>query len=207
MLESILLVLSLCIDALIASFAYGTNKIKIPFTSLVTLTVISTLSLVISMSFGFLLQNYLTPSFAHISCFILLFCLGFLRFFEGVLKNFLRKKSSSTDYIEVNLLNFKLVLNVYANATLADLDHSKVLTLKESIYLGLALSLDSLLIGLGAALEPISLSEVILFSILFNLIALKLGELIGKTCSQKTSHDLSWLGGVLLILLAFIKLI
>lgn len=207
MLESLLLVLSLCVDALVASFAYGTNKIKIPMTSSIILTTISTIFLIFSISLGAFIQSFLPDGLAHIVCFAILFILGFMRLFEGLLKNFLNKKAASPNKIEVTLFNFKLVLNVYADVTLADLDHSKSLSTKEAIYLGTALSLDSLVVGFGAALAPISFIQVTTFSILFNLLAIFLGSLLGSKCAEKLNFDLSWLSGAILILLAVLKII
>lgn len=207
MLESLLLVLSLCVDALIASFAYGTTKIKIPVVSSIILTAISTLFLMISIALGSLIQGLIRDDLAHIICFIILFLLGFLRLFEGLLKNYLNKKALSPHNIEVTLFNFKLVLNVYADVTLADLDHSKSLSTKEALYLGIALSLDSLIVGFGAALAPISFFDVTLFSIIFNFLAIALGSFIGSKCAEKIDIDLSWVSGLILIVLSLLKLL
>lgn len=207
MLESLLLVLSLCVDALVASFAYGTTKIKIPVVSSIILTAISTLFLMVSIALGSLIQGLIRDDLAHIICFIILFLLGFLRLFEGLLKNYLNKKSLSPHNIEVTLFNFKLVLNVYADVTLADLDHSKSLSTKEALYLGIALSLDSLIVGFGAALAPISFFDVTLFSIIFNFLAIALGSFIGSKCAEKIDIDLSWVSGLILIVLSLLKLL
>ncbi|MBE6023017.1 MAG: sporulation membrane protein YtaF [Cellulosilyticum sp.] len=206
MLESILLVLSLCVDACVASFAYGTNKIKIPVKSSIILTAISTLFLMLSVGIGSLFKEIIPTELANIACFIILFILGFMRLFEGMLKNYLHKKAHSSNNIEVTLFNFKLVLNVYADVTLADLDHSKSLSSKESLYLGIALSLDSLVVGLGAALAPISLFQVTFLSIIFHFIGITLGCFIGSKCAEKMNIDLSWLSGAILIALALLKI-
>lgn len=207
MLESALLVLSLCIDALVASFAYGTNKIKIPFISGIIITVISTLFLMLSITLGTLVKNFIPESLTSYICFGILFALGFSRLFEGLLKGFLNKKAKSTGNIELKLFDFKLILNVYADATLADLDHSKILSSKEALYLGIALALDSLIIGLGAALTTINLVQVICFSLIFNSLALIIGAHIGKEFTKKVDIDISWLSGLILIILALLKFI
>lgn len=207
MLESILLVLSLCVDACVASFAYGTNKIKIPLKSNLVLTAISTLFLMLALGVGTIIKDHLPAHFTNLICFIILFLLGFMRLFEGLLKNYLNKKALSPNNIEVTLFNFKLVLNVYADVTLADLDHSKSLSMKEALYLGIALSLDSLVVGLGAALAPISFFQITIFSIVFHFIAIILGCFLGSKCAEKIDVDLSWLSGAILITLALLKIL
>ncbi len=206
MLESALLVTSLCIDACIASFAYGTNKIKIPVLSGLILTGISTLFLIISISLGSIIKGFIPANLTSFICFGILFILGFMRLFEGLLKQYLNKKAISPGNIELTLLNFKLVLNVYADSTLADIDHSQTLNAKEALYLGIALSLDSLVVGFGAALASINLLQIIVLSVLFNSAAIILGGVLGRKCAEKLSIDLSWLGGATLILLALLKI-
>ena len=207
MLESALLVISLCIDALVASFAYGTNKIKIPVMSGLILTFISTLFLIISMAIGSFVKGFIPPELTTFICFGILFLLGFMRLFEGLLKRFLNKKALAPGNIELKLLDFKLVLNVYADATLADVDHSKSLSTKEALYLGIALSLDSLIIGFGAAFASINLLQVSILCILFNAGAIVLGSYLGHKCATCFKTDISWLSGAILMLLAVLKLL
>ena len=179
MLESILLVISLCIDACIASFAYGSNKIKISFLSGSMLTFISTAFLAVSLSFGHIIRTFLPSHLTTGICFSILFLLGFFRLFEGLIKTFLNKKASSSDHIKLTLFDFTLILNVYADATLADLDHSKTLSVKEALYLGIALSLDSLIVGFGVALDQINILETLILCIIFNSTAILLGGFLG----------------------------
>lgn len=206
MLESALLVISLCVDACLASFAYGTNKIKIPIGSGLILTGISTLFLIISISLGSIIKGFIPQNLTSFICFGILFVLGFMRLFEGLLKQYLNKKATSSGNIELKLLNFKLVLNVYADAILADIDHSQTLSAKEALYLGIALSLDSLVIGFGVALASVNLMQITILSLVFNSLAIIIGGALGRVCAKKLNLDLSWLGGATLILLAVLKL-
>ncbi|MDF2594711.1 MAG: sporulation rane protein YtaF [Clostridia bacterium] len=206
MLESFLLVVSLCVDALVAGFAYGANKIKIPFLSGTVLTCISTLFLIISLSLGALIKDMIPMGLAPFICFAILIFLGVGRLFEGLIKGFLTKTASSPHDIEFTLFDFKLIFNVYADATLADVDHSKVLSTKESIYLGIALSLDSLAVGFGAGFTAVHFYEVVLLSLILNALALLIGGFLGKRFADKLYTDLSWVSGIILILLAVLKL-
>ena len=207
MLESTLLVISLCIDSGLASFAYGTNKIKIPILSAFILTLISTLFLLFSISIGNFVKTLFPTDLTKLICFLILFLLGFLRLFEGILKKYLNKKAVSPNAIELSFLSFKVVLNVYADATVADLDHSYSLSSKEALYLGIALSLDSIVVGFGAALASIQFVQITLLSIVFNLVSIIIGATLGHKCANSVDCDLSWLSGVMLIILAIIKFI
>lgn len=206
MLVSILLVLSLCIDSIVASFAYGTNKITIPLKSNLVLTFISTIFLVLSMSIGTFIHELIPENIAHFACFGVLFSLGFMRLFEGLLKNFLNKKALCSDGTCVNIYNFKLILHVYADNTSADMDQSHSLNPKEAIALGIALSLDSLLVGIGIALSSISFLQITVLSLVIHFFAIILGSYLGTKCAKKLNVDLGWLSGAILMLLAILRL-
>lgn len=98
------------------------------------------------------------------------------------------------------------MLNVYADATLADIDHSKVLSIRESLYLGIALSLDSLAVGFGVGFTPNNIYEIATFSLAFNVLALVIGSSLGKKFAKKISSDPSWISGIILMILALLKL-
>ncbi len=51
MIESLLLVLAVSLDAFVASIAYGTNKIKIPFVSATIINIICSSVLGVSLFF------------------------------------------------------------------------------------------------------------------------------------------------------------
>ena len=206
MLESLFLVLSISMDAFFTGFAYGANKIKIPLLSGIIMTVISTLFLTLSLSLGTLIKNVLSSEIAPYLCFTLLFALGLIKLFEGVTRNFLDKKASSPEHIEFTLFDFKLVLKVCADVTRADMDHSKTLSAKEALYLGVALSLDSLAVGLGAGLATVNFFQIIFLSLIINALMLFMGSTFGKKLSEKINKNFSWMSGIILIILAITKL-
>ena len=98
-------------------------------------------------------------------------------------------------------------LTVYADTERADLDRSKSISVKEAVYLAMALSIDGFAAGFGWGLLPVDYLGLIALSLLSNLLALTLGYFAGKWLIRNTKLDLSWLGGILLIILAFTKLV
>lgn len=104
------------------------------------------------------------------------------------------------------MFNLHFILNIYANPNEADFDQSKVISSKEALSLALALSIDSLGAGLGTAMGNINIPVLLLLSLALNVIAIKLGEFIGKKINNKIPY-VSWLGGVFLIIAAILRII
>lgn len=205
MIESLILVSSLCIDSFVASIAYGTDRIKIPFYSNIVINLVCSLFLGISLTIGGFFKDFLSPTTASILSFVLLFSLGFFRLFESFFKTYIQKCSNTGAPLTFKVFDFKFVLEIYANETKADYDKSKKLTLKEAVYLAVALSLDSLAVGFGSSLVSINYLQVLILSFVVGTCCLFVGVHIGKKFIEKVDLNLSWLSGLMLIILAFIR--
>lgn len=205
MLETLILVLSVSIDSFLASISYGTSKIKIPLRSVLILDIISSTMLGISLLIGGLLQNYIPLNIAKSISFIILFCLGVYRLFEGVLKAYINNNYRNLSPLTFKLFDFQFVLQVYADEIKADFDNSKILTSKEAMYLAFALSLDSLAVGFGSSLISINYIEVFTLSIVIGFVLILLGSYLGKKFVENLNLNLSWLSGLMLIILAFLR--
>ena len=203
MLESILLVLSICIDSFVCSIAYGCNKIKVPFYSSLFISIICTTILGASLFLGNIFKIFIPLHYCRSFSFTILLILGLSRLFEGVFKSLLRKKYISEKPIKLKLFDF--ILLIYVDETMADIDNSKILSIKESIYLAIALSLDSLAVGIGASLAMKNYILTMILSLIINLLTILIGVFIGKSITRKLSLNLSWLSGAILIVLAFFK--
>lgn len=205
-LQSILLVTALSTDAFVASFAYGTNQIKIPVFSVLIISLICTGMMVLSLFIGNLVRPFVPPDMGKALCFLILMALGILKLFDSSIKAYIRKKKEINRKIKFSLFHLRFILNVYADPEDADSDASLVLSPGEAASVAIALSLDGLAVGFGAALTEVSWIELALFSLLINILAVVGGSLFGKKIAEKCSADLSWIGGALLILLAVCKL-
>ena len=203
MLESILLVLSICIDSFVCSIAYGCNKIRVPIYSSLFISIICTTILGASLFLGNIFKTFLPIDFCRLFSFIILLILGLYRLFEGVFKSVLRKKYIAEKPIKLKLFDF--ILLIYVDETMADIDNSKILSIKESIYLAIALSLDSLAVGIGASLAMKNYILTMILSLVINLLTILVGVFIGRSITRKINLNLSWLSGAILIILAFLK--
>jgi putative Mn2+ efflux pump MntP len=94
-----------------------------------------------------------------------------------------------------------LGISIYLDDTAADTDHSKTLSLRESVTLALASSFDCAATGINGGFSGISPLKSSIFTLFIGLAAILLGGLTGKKISS-LRHDFSWVGGVLLIIFA-----
>ncbi|MFI3210726.1 MAG: sporulation membrane protein YtaF [Peptostreptococcaceae bacterium] len=202
---SLILVLSLCIDTFVASIAYGSDNIKIPFKTAFLINLICTSFLGFSLLVGYLLKDLLSSNTATIFSCGLLFMLGIYKVFEAFIKDYLKKFTHNQTPINFSLFDFEFVLEVYADEIKADYDNSKTLSPKEAIYLASALSLDSLAVGFGASLSDVNHFEVIILSFVIGTLSILSGVLLGKSFRKFSNINFTWVSGVLLITLSFIK--
>ncbi len=197
---------ALSIDAFIASFAYGSNKIKIPMLSIQIINVICSLILGISILLGTLIKNYIPDWLTVTISFSLLFIMGAIKLLDSIIKSIIRKYNNFNKELEFSMFNIKFILNLYANPEEADIDSSRTISPAEAASLAIALSFDGLFVGTGAVLGNINGAAVFLISLFTNTIALLIGYHAGNIMARKLTFNLSWISGILLMFLAFLKL-
>ncbi|MET3682617.1 putative sporulation protein YtaF [Alkalibacillus flavidus] len=96
--------------------------------------------------------------------------------------------------------NLTLIWNILKQPQTADRDHSGTITGIEAVMIALALSLDSLASGIGAAFLQISVFQTSMMIGLCSIAFLYSGLWLGRWCQQfNWVHALSFLPGVILI--------
>lgn len=206
LLEALMVAIALSIDTFVAGFAYGANKIKIPFLSAQIINLICSSILGISLLAGHLIRLYIPPAITSIICFGILFCLGLGKLTSSLIKSFVRKHAGLQKELKFSFLNLNFILQLCANPEKADVDASKVISATEAISLALALSLDGIAVGFGAALAQVSPLLVFLCSLVTDFMGIISGCFTGRKLVEKVRLNLSWLSGALLIILAIMKL-
>lgn len=202
--ETLLLVAALSTDAFAASFAYGSDRIKIPIISICLISGICGFILMIALVCGEIVQTFLPFNTVWLS-FWILFILGTGKLLNCFLKRKIQKWKESRKQISFSCFHLTFLLDVYANPKEADSDLSKTLSPLEAIPLSIALSFDGLAAGFGMAFGDPSIWSLVVLSVVFNFLAIFFGDFLGKKAAEHTNLDLSWLGGVILILLAGLK--
>ena len=207
LLEIMLLVVALSIDSFVASFAYGANKIKLPLSSITVINIICTLILGISLFLGSTIGSYIPVSLTKIFCFSILFLIGLIKLFDSTSKSFIKRKNKNINKkINFSMFNMSFILQIYVDPESADKDLSKSLSVKESAVLALALSMDALAAGFGAGITNFSYTLILFSFLVVNTTLMIIACNFGGKVSDKINMDISWISGVLLIILAFLKL-
>ena len=206
LLEAAVLAAALSMDAFVASFAYGSNKIRIPLLSAQIINVICSSVVGVSMLAGSLIRGLIPQSLTTAICFVLLFILGLVKLLDSLTKSIIRKHNNLEKQIHFSLLNFRFVLSLYADPEKADRDHSKTISPGEAASLAVALSLDGMAVGFGAALGNLNILAVFLCSLITETLAVLLGSKLGNRLAKKLPFNISWLSGALLLGMAFLKL-
>lgn len=201
----LILVSALCLDTFVASTAYGTNQIKLSHQQIAVFNGICCLCLGVSLLFGTFLDSQIPETFTKEICFLSFLFLGCLRLFHSAICHYLKYHKFIHKNTSFSLSNLNLMIDIYIDPVEADTDHNQQLSWKEVIFLSLAMSIDSLFTGIMAAFLKISIPITMLTTFLVGECFTYLGLFIGHKISTRCPKDLTWLGGILFILLAFLK--
>lgn len=202
------LAFAVSVDGFGVGLTYGLRRMKIPFKSILIITICSAFSMLVAMGLGSFLQLWISDVVAQRVGGFILIALG-----AWVLYQMIRKTNEGERTVsERVLLHFEIrslgvVISILRKPTTADFDDSGTITGIEAIMLGAALSLDAFGAGVGASMigyAPIETSLLIAcMSSFFVLLGLKFGNLAS---SIKWMDKVSYLPGCLLIILGFMRM-
>lgn len=204
-MQSIAFSFALSLDAFASSLAYGTQGIKIPKRSMIWVNLICSVVVGLGIVAGRVFKNFMPAKWLSLLGFSILIFLSLVKIFEFSIKRWIRVSKNCAKK-EFHFLNFCFLLEVILDTTQADTDCSKVLSIKESYALAIALSLDGFTAGISAGVLEFNTWLVMLFVFITGIAAILAGSFFGKRIAAKAELDLSWISGVILLLLALLKL-
>lgn len=202
LLNSIILAISTSIDSLGIGITYGLKDTKITYLSMLILCIISILITTFSIFIGNSLQKFLSPFFANLLGAMILICMGGMILFQIFASP---KQKKITDKPKVHQLFIRflgITIQIIRNPISSDLDHSKQIDSKEAFYLAIALSMDSIGIGIGSSIMGINFFFFPLLVALFQILFLSIGKLFGsriKKMSHLPEYIWNFVSGILLI--------
>ena len=204
-MQIILFIIALSIDVFLASMACGTEKIKVGNKAALCISGICSGVLLLPLLAGIFLNGIIIKKYAGILGFLGLFGVGAFKLTEYAIKQYIKKHTFLCKRVKISFSQLNFILSIYNNPVMADKDHSATMSVAESVFFALAMSMDGLFGGLGAGLLGVNPVWTVLGNFVVGFIAVKAGSAVGVKASQKWKMDISWVGGVLFILLACSK--
>lgn len=205
MFHILILVLALCMDTFVASMAYGANKVRISWEKIVVMNAICSGCLGFALMAGGLFDHFVPREMTRIVCFISLFLLGVIKLLDYTIKKYINRNAALHKEIAFSVSGLQVIINIYGNPMAADWDHSQSLSWKEIVFLSFAMSMDSLIAGTLSAFLQIPVGLTAGTALTMGILVTYAGLLLGRKLASRCRCDLSWISGVLFLILAFTK--
>lgn len=204
MVDMLLLICATCCDSFFMSVAYGAERIDIPWKATLIIAFCGTSLLGVSIALAKSFSSFLSPQIGRWISFLILTGLGLTHLFQAQVKRCVKKQKHKP--LIIKMKGISLVIDIFLDETEADQDHSKELSISEALYLGIALSLDSLASGLAYGIGVVNFGLLLGCSFGFGVVLIVVGSALGKRLMCRFTGDVSWLSGCLLMILALLRL-
>ena len=217
--NAFVLALSASIDSLGVGITYGLKKTKINVSAFLVLFILSITFTSVSILLGHLITSLISNFFVSLLGALILFFIGVFIILGATINN--KKTSEAENNYNENDINISkeynffikclgITINIIKDPVNSDIDRSNKIDIKEAIFLGVTLSLDSIGIGFGGSTIGVNSFIFPLLISIFQIIFLSFGSLIGKKISNASkipSKMWNIISGVLLICIGIIKII
>lgn len=186
----LLLATILSIDTFTAGLSYTAQKVRVPLLSILIISCVSGFTFTLSLFAGQILIRLLPLSLMKVLSFLLLLSLALYKLYDALPERLRHPLRFTTAHI----------------SEAVNREDIPVLSPKEAFFLSLLLSADSISAGLSTAPPPLPVFSLFFLTSLIHLCALFTGMLCGRLLLQHLSCNLSLLGALLLLILAFLRL-
>lgn len=206
-----LLAVVVSLDGFVAAVAYGARRLRLTFLAVIMVSLSSALAVGISMYVGQYVACFFPAQITEYIGAALLLILGFYFLYQqsrpskqapGAAPPSINRQLIAQLHLRV----FGLVVQILRDPTAADFDQSGIITWQEAWLLGIALSLDSFAVGIGAAMSGMSPQLTALMAGGVTLASLLLGWELGYRWQHATDGQWARLPAVILIGLGIINI-
>lgn len=218
--NAFILAFSASIDSLGVGISYGIKKTKISYLAFFVLFIFSLAITSLSILAGHLITSFVANDFVTILGALILFGIGIFIIYGATVK----KENNMNSDIEISQSKFKqkskeynffikclgITINIIKDPVSSDIDNSNKIDIKEAIFLGIAMSLDSISIGFGASIIGVNQFIFPFLISSFQILFLNIGIFIGKhinNISRLPKNIWNIISGILLICIGLFKLI
>lgn len=204
----LLFALAVSADGFMVGIAYGVKKIKIPFLSLILIAGASALAVTFSMICGQGLAAFLHPSWASGLGAAMLIIIGLYFLLQALKEKINQLETSDSTIFTLNLEFLGIIVQILKKPSSADMDCSGEINLREAFFLGLALAVDALGAGIGAAMTGMNILFTAVSVGMLKFILVNSGIYLGEVVKSKYIESVSsLLPGIILITLGIIEIL
>jgi putative sporulation protein YtaF len=188
---------------------FGIFIFLIPKLAILTITLVTTCVLGISVLSGHIISQLISKFAASLISSIILIGLGSFFMLEGYIKHLITTKN--TEGSEQKLANIRIpklgiIIDIALDVTKADMDVSGDIDIKEALYIGFILSVDSLGVGFGYAISSMNVLYFLAMVFITNIVTLICGLRLGRKIEHyKTNLRTSLLPGLILLIVGILK--
>lgn len=187
----ILLVIVLSMDAFAAGLSYGVDKVQVPFLSLFIIALLSGSMLTASLLVGNFLLDLIPDGLTKGISFSVLFLLSLYKLYDAVPQLHPKNTGLTTGNISRKV----------------NKEDTAVLSCREAVLLALALSIDNISAGLCTGTVSLPTIILLMLTTAIHFLSMRFGLFTGHLLSRRSSHSFAWLGAVILMALAFMRLL
>lgn len=188
------------LDNLGIGISYGLQKIRIPYFSNLLIAIMSLCATAVAMVMGTILSKVFP--FANLIGAFLLITIGLWISFGKILQ----KNLFPLIYKQSRI--FRFIVTIINNPAQADRNANGIISINEAVLLGISLSLNCIVTGLGAGLSGLTLFPVITSVFFFSLITISSGYELGIRANfLHFGHLSEFISGALLIAIGIRNLI
>jgi len=218
------LAIALSIDSFGAGITYGMRKIRFPILPILIVGICSSIVMVLAMTFGNWLASKVPANTGSFLGAIILIILGIKAMLQSYIQNKgkdskIEEKIEKRDENVTNSMDTKwkwhikslgLIIEIYKKPVMADIDKSGSISILESLILGIALSLDDIGAGIGAAFMGLDITALSILNGITSSIFIVFGLILGFYFSNKNLEKnkvFAYMPGIILILMGLNKFI
>ncbi|EKN70106.1 hypothetical protein BABA_07006 [Neobacillus bataviensis LMG 21833] len=186
------------LDNLGISVSYGFRSIRITFVSNLMIATVSMICAYLSIIAGEFISQFISIRTANVAGGLIIICIGI----KCIIDSFSAQESPSEVKVDSNFSH------VITHPDSADVNDDKVISVKESIFLGFALAINCLAMGLGAGITGVSPALTTLSIGLFSFLSIWSGIKLGsKICGMNIGKYSNSVAGFLLIMIGVYEMI
>ena len=205
----IMLSVSLSIDALGIGAALGIRGIRLSFTPRLIMALLCFTVTYVSILTGKVFSMILPPDIAPAVSAVMLTALGMWIIVQALKKSPPSKKEQPKDSIYTFIIkSLGITIQIIRSPQYCDLDGSHSIDIKEALYLGTVLSIDSFGAGFGSGMGSLTSPLIPFFTAVSQTVFITLGSLLGKRIStDKNENIFTVISGMLIIIIGLSKLL